>query len=214
VLQSLCTTVTVALDSALAHQQQSKIVAPNHLPLSEQIAALLPQARFVLVGTERSLSISLHYLLLRIAEVLNKLYCNQCRLMYESEYLLLEAVLATDSLISIQQIEAAFKDLHLVLTCLNGTLRIAGGPNSKMIQISFSVPYTISPTEAGSLSEREQEILLLLAQGLRDRDIAQQLYISERTVKFHVNNAMVKLQTQTRCQAIYRAMQRGWLGQQ
>ena len=33
-----------------------------------------------------------------------------------------------------------------------------------------------------SLSEREQEIMALLAQGLRDRDIAQKLYISENTV--------------------------------
>jgi DNA-binding CsgD family transcriptional regulator len=61
------------------------------------------------------------------------------------------------------------------------------------------------------LSERELEMLRLLGQGLRDRDIAQRLMISESTVKFHMNNAMTKLKARTRCQALYQAMSDGWL---
>lgn len=60
-----------------------------------------------------------------------------------------------------------------------------------------------------SLSEREQEILRLLAQGLRDRDIAKNLHISERTVKFHINNVLTKLNVRTRCQAMYQAAMNG-----
>lgn len=56
-----------------------------------------------------------------------------------------------------------------------------------------------------SLSNREQEIMALLAQGLRDRDIAQRLYISESTVKFHLNNSQTKLDAKNRYEAVYKA---------
>lgn len=56
------------------------------------------------------------------------------------------------------------------------------------------------------LSNREQEVIALLAQGLRDRDIAEQLYISDSTVKFHVNNVLAKLEAKTRLQALYKLM--------
>ncbi|WP_347276070.1 GAF domain-containing protein [Leptolyngbya sp. FACHB-321] len=65
--------------------------------------------------------------------------------------------------------------------------------------------------DAQRLSEREQEIMALLAQGLRDRDIANALYISDRTVKFHINNILAKLKAKTRFQALYQVTCNGWL---
>lgn len=65
--------------------------------------------------------------------------------------------------------------------------------------------------QASPLSDREQEVLLLLTQGLRDRDIAQQLHISERTVKFHLNNVLTKLGSRTRYQALHQAICSGWI---
>lgn len=62
-----------------------------------------------------------------------------------------------------------------------------------------------------ALSERELEILKLLTQGHRDRDIAGQLMLSESTVKFHLNNALGKLRARTRYQAIAEAVQQGWI---
>ncbi|WP_088892525.1 helix-turn-helix transcriptional regulator [Leptolyngbya ohadii] len=62
-----------------------------------------------------------------------------------------------------------------------------------------------------SLSDRELEILSFLTQGFRDRDIADRLIISESTVKFHLNNAMTKLKARTRYQAIYQAIEQGWI---
>lgn len=59
------------------------------------------------------------------------------------------------------------------------------------------------------LSEREREILGLLAQGLRDRDVANRLIISESTVKFHLNNVLTKLKARTRYQALYYAIAQG-----
>ncbi|NET47813.1 MAG: GAF domain-containing protein [Merismopedia sp. SIO2A8] len=61
------------------------------------------------------------------------------------------------------------------------------------------------------LSEREREVMSMLAQGLRDRDIAQQLYISESTVKFHIKNSLTKLKGKNRYQAVYEATQRRWI---
>ena len=61
------------------------------------------------------------------------------------------------------------------------------------------------------LSHREQEVIALLARGLRDRDIAQQLHISDSTVKFHINNVLTKLEAKTRLQALYNLMSTGGL---
>ncbi len=60
-------------------------------------------------------------------------------------------------------------------------------------------------------SERERVIMALLAQGLRDRDIANQLYISESTVKFHINNSLAKLRAKNRYQAVYQSALQGWI---
>jgi DNA-binding NarL/FixJ family response regulator len=52
-----------------------------------------------------------------------------------------------------------------------------------------------------ALSEREREVLVLLAQGASNRDIAEKLYITEGTVKNHVANILAKLQAENRTRA-------------
>jgi DNA-binding NarL/FixJ family response regulator len=66
-----------------------------------------------------------------------------------------------------------------------------------------------SPTE--SLTERELEVLRLLADGLTNRGIALELGISVNTVKFHVNAILGKFAAQSRTEAVVRAMQAGIL---
>jgi DNA-binding NarL/FixJ family response regulator len=51
------------------------------------------------------------------------------------------------------------------------------------------------------LSDREQEVLVLLAQGHANREIAEQLVLAEGTVKNHVSNILAKLQAENRTQA-------------
>ncbi|GIK37331.1 MAG: DNA-binding response regulator [Chloroflexota bacterium] len=51
------------------------------------------------------------------------------------------------------------------------------------------------------LSEREREVLVLLAQGWSNREIADRLVITEGTVKTHVSNILAKLQAEDRTQA-------------
>jgi NarL family two-component system response regulator LiaR len=54
-----------------------------------------------------------------------------------------------------------------------------------------------------SLTTREREILQLISQGYRDRDIAEGLHISEKTVQKHVQNILNKLGAQNRTEAAY-----------
>jgi len=62
-----------------------------------------------------------------------------------------------------------------------------------------------------ALSEREREVLVLLAQGLSNREIAERLVIAEGTVKNHVSNVLGKLQAENRTQAADIARRRGLL---
>jgi DNA-binding NarL/FixJ family response regulator len=63
------------------------------------------------------------------------------------------------------------------------------------------------PFEA--LTERELEVLRLLAQGMPNKEIAAHLVISERTAKFHVSSIMGKLGATNRTEAVSLAAQRG-----
>jgi DNA-binding NarL/FixJ family response regulator len=56
------------------------------------------------------------------------------------------------------------------------------------------------------LTERELEVLRLVAKGMNNREIAQELYISENTVKNHVRNILEKLQLHSRMEAVMYAV--------
>jgi len=59
------------------------------------------------------------------------------------------------------------------------------------------------------LSDREREVLVMLAQGIPNKEIADKLHIAEGTVKNHVSNILGKLQVQNRTQAADLARRRG-----
>jgi DNA-binding NarL/FixJ family response regulator len=59
---------------------------------------------------------------------------------------------------------------------------------------------------APKLTEREMEVLKLVAQGLNNRDIAGQLFISENTVKNHIRNILEKLHLHSRMEAVVYAV--------
>ncbi|UCD42765.1 MAG: response regulator transcription factor [Chloroflexota bacterium] len=59
------------------------------------------------------------------------------------------------------------------------------------------------------LTEREHEILALIARGLSNQEIAQQLNISLKTVRNHVSNIYNKIQVTDRVQTVLRAREAG-----
>ncbi len=66
-----------------------------------------------------------------------------------------------------------------------------------------------TPMPFAHLTEREHEVLALIAAGLRNRDIAERLAVSEKTVRNHVSNVLNKLHVSTRAEAIVKARKAG-----
>jgi NarL family two-component system response regulator LiaR len=62
-----------------------------------------------------------------------------------------------------------------------------------------------------SLTAREKEILLWVARGLPNKQIAQKVHISEATVRAHVSNIFSKLNLANRSQVVLYAVQKGWI---
>jgi len=68
---------------------------------------------------------------------------------------------------------------------------------------------TEKPKTEEPLSEREHEVLVLIAEGLSNQEIARRLVVSERTVRNHVGSILTKLHLANRTQAALYAVRRG-----
>lgn len=89
-------------------------------------------------------------------------------------------------------------------------LRAAAGETVLSTSLTQRVVATMRTRRAG-LSEREREVLALVAQGLPNRGIAKRLFISEATVKSHLNHAFGKLGVESRTAAVAAARAAGLL---
>jgi DNA-binding NarL/FixJ family response regulator len=85
---------------------------------------------------------------------------------------------------------------------------VVAGKLLRQVQIQN---YPALPDQSGveDLTEREQDVLELIGQGMANKEIAQRLVISERTVKFHVSAILAKLGAGNRTEATRIAAQRG-----
>lgn len=96
--------------------------------------------------------------------------------------------------------DTPFEDLTQAIRLVQkGYTQIAPGLASKAV-----TPPSITPDRPvgwDELTPREQEILRLIAQGASNREIAQTLYISEKTVRNHVTNILGRLNLRDRTQA-------------
>ncbi len=75
----------------------------------------------------------------------------------------------------------------------------------KFVHISRPAP----PQEFGELSERERDVFRMMARGLSNAEIGNELHISETTVKTHVTHILQKLNLRDRVQAVVLAYQTG-----
>jgi NarL family two-component system response regulator LiaR len=112
---------------------------------------------------------------------------------------LLKDVRARDLIEAIRAVNAGESVLHPVIArkVLN---RFARPPNE--------------PTEESALdrlTEREMEVLRLAARSMSNREIAQELVLSVRTVQGHLTNIFSKLQVGSRTEAVLHALRKGWL---
>ena len=88
---------------------------------------------------------------------------------------------------------------------------VAAGGSLLQPAVAARLMRHMAAPEAAALSDREQEALALLAQGLQNKEIAARMRISERTVKFHVSAILTKLGAGNRTEAVHIARSRGLL---
>jgi DNA-binding CsgD family transcriptional regulator len=69
----------------------------------------------------------------------------------------------------------------------------------------------VPDARAGALTARERDVLRLVAAGRTDREIAEALFLSRRTVNAHVAHLLAKLDAASRRDAVARARERGLL---
>ena len=100
-----------------------------------------------------------------------------------------------------QELLQAIRDVHAGESSLHPAIA------RKLIK-ELSRPADLPPTEE-PLTEREVEVLSLVAQGMSNQEIADQLVISERTVRTHVSNILDKLHLANRTQAALYALREG-----
>ena len=70
-------------------------------------------------------------------------------------------------------------------------------------------PHVPSAEAIGDLSDREVEVLQLMARGMSNQEIAQELFVSNTTVKTHVSHILTKLGVRDRVQAVVEAYDSG-----
>lgn len=96
--------------------------------------------------------------------------------------------------------------LDYLISIVQGEAPISRDLASKILQ-EFSIQK--ADISGSKLSEREKEVLQLVSQGLGNKEIGKELYISESTVKNHLRNILDKLHLQNRMQLIAFAYKNG-----
>ena len=91
----------------------------------------------------------------------------------------------------------------------NGEAIFSPNIAARMMEFFGSMKPAATPQAFPELSEREREILNLIAQGYKNAEIADRLVISAKTVRNHVSNILSKLQVAGRAEAIVRAREAG-----
>jgi NarL family two-component system response regulator LiaR len=87
-----------------------------------------------------------------------------------------------------------------------GEARLHPDITRKLMQQVSKARNTPQENPVNGLTEREKEVLLLVAKGSNNREIAQQLFISEKTVKTHVSHILCKLHLEQRTQLVIYAV--------
>jgi DNA-binding NarL/FixJ family response regulator len=107
---------------------------------------------------------------------------------------------------SSEEIERAIRDAY------QGKTRLDPAVQERLVEMVTSGPATPGRSvvpPGGALTERETEVLRLMAEGMSNREIAARLFVTEATVKTHVNNVFGKLDVNDRAAAVSWAFRSG-----
>ena len=98
-----------------------------------------------------------------------------------------------------------------VRSVANGDCLLAPAVTRRLVErfVRRPPPGTTTPPELAELTNREQEVLQLIARGLSNSEIAAALFLSEGTVKTHVNRVFRKLELRDRVHAVLFAYETG-----
>jgi DNA-binding NarL/FixJ family response regulator len=99
--------------------------------------------------------------------------------------------------------------LAAIRTVAAGDALLSPAITKRVIKEFGRLPRPAPPKELDELSERELEVFRLIARGLSNGEIAQELFISDTTVKTHVTHILQKLNLRDRVQAVVLAYQTG-----
>ena len=96
-----------------------------------------------------------------------------------------------------------------IRTVAAGDALLSPGVTRRVIKQFSRAPRPTPPKELDDLSDRERDVFRLMARGLSNAEIGQELYISETTVKTHVTHILAKLGLRDRVQAVVLAYRAG-----
>ena len=99
--------------------------------------------------------------------------------------------------------------LAAIRTVAAGDALLSPTVTKKVIKQFARHPRPAPPKALGELSERERDVFRLMAEGMSNSEIGQELFISETTVKTHVTHILQKLNLRDRVQAVVLAYQTG-----
>ena len=109
-------------------------------------------------------------------------------------------------------LEATHRILAAVRTVAAGNALLSPAVTKWVIRQFTRIPRPAPPKALGELTERELEILRLIATGLSNAEIGRELFIGETTVKTHVTHILQKLGLRDRVQVVVLAYQAGLFG--
>ena len=96
-----------------------------------------------------------------------------------------------------------------IRTVARGEALLSPAVTTRVIKRFVRTPHPDPPAEFEQLSERERDVFRLMVSGFSNAEIANELYISEATVKTHVTHILQKLRLRDRVQAVVLAYQTG-----
>jgi DNA-binding NarL/FixJ family response regulator len=99
--------------------------------------------------------------------------------------------------------------LAAIRTVAAGDALLSPTVTKKVIKEFGRIPRPAASKELDELSDRERDVFRLIARGLSNSEIGQELYISDTTVKTHVTHILQKLNLRDRVQAVVLAYQTG-----